>query len=162
MNYIDNIGDVIGAILIDDNDIEIDQYYNLALLTILDLEDENLSDNCKKLLKKDIRLSLEMKRISFLIILNRNPSIKEFVCQKENKIRSYRRELDVGKTQTFFLKLSVICEEYMDLRINESRMIEKVKNAYLGKEEVIECDTVITVKKRKRKNKKTKNNTISV
>lgn len=162
MNNIDNIGDVIGAILVDDNDIEIDQYCNLALLTMLELEDGELSDNCKKLLRKDIRLSLEMKKISFLIVLNRNPLIKEFVCQKENKIRVYRKELDVEKTQTFFLKLSIICEEYMDLRINESRMIEKVKNAYLGKEEVIECNPVTEVKKRKRKNKKTKNNTISV
>lgn len=146
--------DVISAICYGCESSELDKFYKIAIVAIKQFDNADIQ-KCIRHIPSSENVTDIMKRVIFIVVLNKDEWVKSIVCGEESEFRGDRQPLEVAKQRPFFYALVGICEDYMNIKTDETEMIERVKLAYEGKDHALKqsASSKKTKKKRRRKQK---------
>lgn len=120
--------DVILSMLGECTDVEVNEYYTLAVASIV-AKDDRMINRYRDTLTNLKGMPRQMKKVIFFISLNVEKWMKDFVTRADHIYR-IRPAMSTKEHPRFFADLAVICEDYMNCVIDEEKMIEHTRLAY--------------------------------
>lgn len=121
-------GDVVLSMLGECTDVEVNEYYTLAVAAIVS-KDDRMIDRYRDTLTNLKNMPRPMKKVIFFLSLNVEKWMKAFVTREDHDYR-VRPPMSTKEHPRFFADLAAICEDYMNCVIDEEKMIQHTRLAY--------------------------------